>query len=202
MWVWTWIQMSPRTVFTLCWYESQRRLVKAKILKSGHISSFPSLGHGYLTAFPQNVQHLGCHPATGSWQAQNMPGINQPTSQCFVLPRYLEIHFFLAEGKGSRVWPQGSHPIPCTQVATAPSLGASFSYSCNSQSVPLSLCPTLQKGSSSEGGHELILYLVLHCNKSHLDWVPPLEQSHFSMLVRYLPQIDLTTDQNAVSGFC
>lgn len=36
-------------------------------------------------------------------------------------------------------------------------------------------------------GQEFSLYLVLHCNKFYLDQVAPLEQSHFSTMVRVCP---------------
>lgn len=167
--------------------------LKQKYLKRSHQQ--PPLPRAQGSDVP-GCPTLGCHPATDSWQPQNVPGIIQRASQCSVLPKSLEIRFFLAGGKDSRERPRGGptpahaprwqpphHRLhPCPTPATA---GLALSLH-----VPQS-GNAVQKGIFFPG-HEFSLYLVRHHNKSCLAQVPPLERSHFTP-VRYHPQLGLTS---------
>lgn len=123
-----------------------------------------------------------------------MAGINQHASRCSALPRFLEIHCF-AGGKDSReqswrrpqpLCPAGSHPITTCILVPLPQQLV--------QTLPA--YPSVWKCTPKREffqGHEFSLSLVLHCNKSHLVWVPPLEWPCFSTPVRHHPQLGLTS---------
>lgn len=177
----------PKHIAYTCWYESWQQLVKVRSIQSGHICSPPSPGHGALTA-SQGVQHLECHPATDSWQAQNVPGIKQCVSHTVLSAPQFSGNSLLP------CWRNGFQAVilVVSQARhTGDSTPVTSSILVPQQSAWPSPCVSHSwETDSKQGkfpGQEFSLYLVLHCNKFYLDQVPPLEQSHFSTMVRVCP---------------
>lgn len=178
----------PSTLLTFAGMKAGNNWLKyLKWLYKIGICSLLSLGHGVLTV-SQGVQHLECYPVTDSWQAPNVPRIKQCVSHTVLsVPQFPGNSVFPCWRNVFKTVIPGASQTRHTGVSTP----VTSSIFVPQQSAWPS--PFVSHSLETDSKHgmflrqEFSLYLVLCGNKLGLDQVPPLEQSHFSPMVRVHP---------------